>query len=917
MGRAGQPAKPPQPVKSTSNALVPRRVVRNGDDEDISRALVSKSGTVKPSTKKALILRNGKHGSAGTGELVLSSDRIPGQEKLQLLAEDLMKRAIRAPFSLQTLMKMADSQMDLHWSEIQNMHDATFFYDDILLEVGAHAKRNAKGDVSQDPTKDPALITHSVASRLHNLYFLTAAWKLVGDLVAELHALSGSDADFKALLKTREDIRDRFLMLYQTVEMLAQAGQSRVQGLSISTAHYGPFFASTVNGEGDQVLFDKAKIRSAHRSFVDAVVLEIILPDSQYPRHVLFECLHEAIEESPIDGKRFPQLLWDAIGDLAVTVRFLDILDGALLAGEREKWAPRDPDIPEAHQAFFEATKLSLTTLQDSAVYEPVLFPLTKAKTATNVESFWKLVDENYKSNTGLGIDELWGLLVQGSSTVDTTQWRMPTLAEKPGESDSEDEAPRPKRPSGTKKASRPKKEPPLLQIANEAFEADSDRPPSLRSMSDSSADSAEYSSGIELPGASDDEDDDDSAYETDFDSDDEDAFRGLEREAMDLLSQHPELADPRQPTKSKKAKTNPFIQLIRQFNGRSFSKGPAIQPKGKSGWSQKFKDAISIDPPVRGPARPAKKPSTQAPKATAPTPAKSDQTRPAGQPKSMKATVEDAPDDEAPKKKKKKKKKPSKSKSKAKAEGEGAEEQEAAAEPVVEAPAPPPPVSPPATPVLTPAAPTTPTKSGKAKPPKSPAKPAPKPAAGAADSTYSLPLPTSQTAQSAHSYLKDNVLPSKSKVKSRPDGDNPSFAPPEKNKWFKGSKDSKDKKPGLFSRFIRGSVSVSKKSSEVIHRFLRSDKNAAKGKIRWDRFVKAMEEMGFTVDPSTAGSSVRFDPPDPDASPITFHKPHPDSTLQNHHLRSFGKRLREKYYWVDDDKMGPLGDLVDDSDID
>lgn len=86
MGRAGQPAKPPQPVKSTSNALVPRRVVRNGDDEDISRALVSKSGTVKPSTKKALILRNGKHGSAGTGELVLSSDRIPGQEKLQLLA---------------------------------------------------------------------------------------------------------------------------------------------------------------------------------------------------------------------------------------------------------------------------------------------------------------------------------------------------------------------------------------------------------------------------------------------------------------------------------------------------------------------------------------------------------------------------------------------------------------------------------------------------------------------------------------------------------------------------------------------------------------------------------------------------------------------------------------------------------------
>ena len=33
------------------------------------------------------------------------------------------------------------------------------------------------------------------------------------------------------------------------------------------------------------------------------------------------------------------------------------------------------------------------------------------------------------------------------------------------------------------------------------------------------------------------------------------------------------------------------------------------------------------------------------------------------------------------------------------------------------------------------------------------------------------------------------------------------------------------------------------------------------------------MREMGFEMDPSTAGSSVRFDPPNPKDRSITFHK--------------------------------------------
>ena len=82
------------------------------------------------------------------------------------------------------------------------------------------------------------------------------------------------------------------------------------------------------------------------------------------------------------------------------------------------------------------------------------------------------------------------------------------------------------------------------------------------------------------------------------------------------------------------------------------------------------------------------------------------------------------------------------------------------------------------------------------------------------------------------------------------------------------------------------------------------------------------MKEMGFTYVPGTAGSSVRFDPPNPADSPITIHKrmflfapnhctieltqlpmlAHPDSTLSPVQLMKIGKRLKRRYGWNEND---------------
>lgn len=71
---------------------------------------------------------------------------------------------------------------------------------------------------------------------------------------------------------------------------------------------------------------------------------------------------------------------------------------------------------------------------------------------------------------------------------------------------------------------------------------------------------------------------------------------------------------------------------------------------------------------------------------------------------------------------------------------------------------------------------------------------------------------------------------------------------------------------------------------------------------MKWESFLKVMRDMGFSYDPSTAGSSVRFDPPHDGDRSITFHKPHPDPTLYPVKIKEFGKKLKDYYGWDEED---------------
>jgi hypothetical protein len=67
-------------------------------------------------------------------------------------------------------------------------------------------------------------------------------------------------------------------------------------------------------------MFDWAALRAAYKSYVDSIVIELCLPNSQYPKYILARILEDATQEAPREKERFPQALFDALGDLSVSV---------------------------------------------------------------------------------------------------------------------------------------------------------------------------------------------------------------------------------------------------------------------------------------------------------------------------------------------------------------------------------------------------------------------------------------------------------------------------------------------------------------------------------------------------------------------------------------------------------------------
>ena len=174
--------------------------------------------------------------------------------------------------------------------------------------------------------------------RIHNAYMIASGWKIVLDILRGLEKSGLKHATAHAQLRKEDGLRSRYLALCDIVNVLVDLCQMQFSVLATTTrtippisccasadliiAHYSRYFKTTdgMKPGGLEVVFDWSGLKDACKSFMDSIIIELCFPGAPYPKRVLFQVLHDAVDESPREAKRFPQKMWDAVGDLSVSI---------------------------------------------------------------------------------------------------------------------------------------------------------------------------------------------------------------------------------------------------------------------------------------------------------------------------------------------------------------------------------------------------------------------------------------------------------------------------------------------------------------------------------------------------------------------------------------------------------------------
>ncbi|EJD03112.1 uncharacterized protein FOMMEDRAFT_156484 [Fomitiporia mediterranea MF3/22] len=874
------------------SATGPRAVVKKGTQSisDSSKNATEKS-VVPASTLRALQLRNGKGGSFGTGEIV----KISGREKLELLAEDEMQKArderrnlyeanmnssIKAPFQLETAMRIAQSQMDAYIDLINALHNPDLCYDIVNREIECHCPPR-RGSEDPDYMLSPSFVAEQFGVCTHNAHMLASGWVIIYESFRKLQELGLRDREVSAQLKSDDMIRNVYHSAYGLLKELVSALQQRLRSIVQNTPHYSPYFKSSNDTQGCHE-FERSEIRRMYTSFLDSAIIELCFPGSKFSPQALYFCLNATQEENPRILRRCPQLMWDAVGDLAEAVRLMDLMETPLLSQDPSFKFDGDSTTFNEFVRWKEAQPISVKAALDYSSFVNMVFPLSNLKNKATLNKLWDRLNANYIRESGQGIDALWQLVDARYRISHFSTLTVPVdVLYGNSESGGKALVRHPRTHNGKRKAKSPD------------LDSDDDSTtsmPSLKAVSDSEDGYQEF-----------DQTSDEGLSSDEYDEDEDQELKRQQREAIERALEDPDAIDLSNNTYAEERQRNPLLLLLGNLRGRLFPSTSVLRTDGETTAT-----------------RPPKFPSTKKPPAKASVPSKKDDERlstAVKEQQSMETIVEDADDESVKKKKKPKKKK----KKKSTVETVESSITETPTSPILEPPkSPSPPLSPQS------AAPPSPTipKNDKKTRQRSASVKTPSLTSGVSGttglaSTASLPLPPlEQKAESAHSYLRQRSE-SKSKVKTRPE-QQPVDLPPDSGK---------KERRNLFDR-LRGKdrdvvpnedldteskqkpkdkggenaadvfARLKKKTVKYARRLIGVKAQDKKGALKWDQFLQVMRELGFEYDPSTAGSSVRFDPPNPNDRSITFHKPHPDPTLYQYKLKEYRAKLEAYYGW-------------------
>jgi hypothetical protein len=145
--------------------------------------------------------------------------------------------------------------------DIANLQDPELFFDKISAEVDARTP--PKNGKRQPPAVNNSTFVASIVAtryvqlehahtnvmdlfechvrnRIHNAYMLASAWKLVLDTLGELKEDGLGNRTAQADLRKHEDLRSRYLVLYDMVSTLVEIGQNKFSVLATTTRESAP-----------------------------------------------------------------------------------------------------------------------------------------------------------------------------------------------------------------------------------------------------------------------------------------------------------------------------------------------------------------------------------------------------------------------------------------------------------------------------------------------------------------------------------------------------------------------------------------------------------------------------------------------------------------------------------------------------
>ena len=160
-------------------------------------------------------------------------------------------------------------------------------------------------------------------------------------------------------------------------------------------------------------MFDWTALREAYKSYVDSIVIELCLPNSHYPKYILARILEDATQEAPREAKRFPQALFDALGDLSVNIyavstslsltrqsynqvalQLQETLEAPLLGPRGEQCRNQSRAVPEELTWWTEAQSLSEEASRKLGKNLDIIFPLEKTTQSSIVDAMWTRIND-------------------------------------------------------------------------------------------------------------------------------------------------------------------------------------------------------------------------------------------------------------------------------------------------------------------------------------------------------------------------------------------------------------------------------------------------------------------------------------------------------------------------------------------